>query len=877
MKVHEIKAMRGPNYWSVRYHKLIVMKLDLEELEHLPTNKIPGFAENLENQIPSLYTHYCSEGQAGGFLKRVKEGTWMGHVIEHIALELQTLAGMDCGFGRTRGTGEEGVYFVVFAYQEEKAGLYAAAAAVRIAEALISGSLYNVQADIVALRKIALQEYPGPSTGSILEEAKNRNIPYFKLEGTPIIQFGYGKYQKRIRATISSQTSSLGVDIACNKEETKRILGAAAIPVPKGMIVHTAGELNAVADHIGYPLVIKPVDGNQGKGATIGIKNRDELEKAFALAKTFSASIIVEKLIAGHDFRLLVINYKLVAAALRTPACVTGDGRSTIRQLIDQINSDPARGSGHENVLTAIQLDEVSYALLAEKGFTLDSVLTKGEVLHLKKTANLSTGGTATDVTDQLHPDTIAMAERIARIVGLDICGIDIMAPSIDSPITQNGGAVLEVNAAPGFRMHLCPTVGLARNVAKPVIDMLFPAGSNSRIPVVAVTGTNGKTTTTRLIAHMAKKAGYQVGYTTTDGIYIGDKLMVQGDCTGPASTEFILKDPTVDFAVLECARGGILRSGLGFDYCDIGIVTNVSDDHLGINNIDTLEKMAKVKSVIPESVSNHGYAILNADDDLVYDMARDLDCKIALFSLDAHNPRIKRHCEQEGLAVVVEEKYITVYEGKWKTRIEQVDTIPLTFGGKAGFMIQNILPAVLTGYIRGFAIKDIRQALQTFIPSPEQTPGRLNIFEFNEFKVMVDYAHNPAGFRALAQFLATIADSPKVGIVTGVGDRRNEDILKLGELSAQMFDEIIIRQDKDLRGRADMEIVHLMRQGIEKTAPAKPVKVIATETESVVHAVKYAKKGAFITVCSEDLHNTLALLKKLQQEEEQFGMIVSH
>ncbi len=606
--------MRGPNFWSVRYPKLVVMKLDLEELEYRPTNEIPGFAQRIEQLIPSLYKHFCSEGHEGGFFERVRSGTWMGHVIEHIALEIQGLAGMDVGFGRTRGTGQVGIYHVVIAYEDETAGLFAGSAAVRIAEALIKGEPYQLEADIQALQQIKKENFPGPSTASILDEASRRNIPVLPLSPNGLYQLGYGKKGKRIRASMGSTTSCIAVDVAGDKDETKYLLAAQGIPVPIGTIIKREDELQRAIADIGFPVVVKPLDGHQGKGITVGIRNLQEAKEALGAAQEISEQAIVEQCIGGLDFRFLVVNYKFVAASRRTAAAVTGDGQSTIQQLIDKINTDPHRGGGHENTLTVIKVDAITEGILEHRGMTLDTVLPEGQVLYLKKTANLSTGGTATDVTDQVHAANVRMAERIARIIGLDICGIDVTAPSVDTPILTNKGAVLEVNAAPGLRMHLAPAEGQARNVAAPIVDMLFPAGDTSRIPIIAVTGTNGKTTVTRLLAHIVQAAGYYVGFTTTDGIYLGGELVQQGDNTGPISTQVVLKDPQVDFAVLECARGGLLRSGLGFDQCDIGIVTNVAADHLGLGDIHTVEQMAKVKAVIPESVHADGYAILNAD-----------------------------------------------------------------------------------------------------------------------------------------------------------------------------------------------------------------------------------------------------------------------
>jgi len=871
MRIIEINAMRGPNYWSIWRHKLIVMKLDLEDLEEKPTNVIPGFGDRLQSMFPSMFSHRCSETFEGGFFFRVKEGTWMGHVIEHIALEIQTLAGMDTGFGRTRTTGERGKYHVVFSYMEEKVGIYAAKAAVRIAQALVNAEDYDMEDDLQNMREIREDERLGPSTGSIVDEAVSRGIPYMRLNKHSLVMLGHGVNQTRIQATVSSTTSNIAVEIACDKEETKNLLDAASIPIPRGRIIYDEDDLEGAIKSIGYPIVLKPVNGNHGRGITTNVRNWDDAMVAMVAAKKISRAVICEKYITGFDYRLLVVNYKLIAAAKRTPAAITGDGKSTVQELINLVNSDPRRGYGHEKVLTAIKVDDMTMQILAEKNLTLDAVVPKDEVLYLKTTANLSTGGTATDVTDLVHPYNVFMAERIARIIGLDICGIDIMAPDLTSPLNENGGAVLEVNAGPGFRMHIAPTEGLARNVAEPVVDMLYPPGKSSRIPIIAVTGTNGKTTTTRLIAHMVKTMGYKVGFTTTDGIYIQNRMLERGDCTGPKSAEFVLRDPTVDFAVLECARGGILRAGLGFHNCDIGIVTNIAEDHLGLKDINTIEDMARVKAVVPESVLPDGYAILNADDDLVFNMAKGLECKICLFSLDAKNPRIIKHCEDGGLAAVVEDGFVTICKGTWKIRVDKVVNIPLTFSGKAIFMIQNILPAVLAGFVRNFKIEDMRLALETFIPSPTQTPGRMNLFQFKNFQVMVDYAHNSAGFAAISKFLEKITAKPKVGIIAGVGDRRDSDIINLGKLAAGMFDEIIIRQDKNLRGRTDQEIIDFMLQGVHAIDKDKKVKVIPTESEAIAFAIKNAKKGSFITICSDVVPDALDAIMKFKEEEDHF------
>lgn len=869
MKIIEINAMRGPNYWSIRRHKLIVMVLDLEEMEDYPSNKIDGFNERIKAMFPSMYSHRCSIGEAGGFFQRLDEGTWMGHVVEHIALEIQTLAGMDTGFGRTRGYGEVGVYNVVFSYMEENVGRYAAKASVDICKALIANEPYDLETDIQRMRELRENERLGPSTGSIIAEAESRGIPWIRLNKYSLCQLGYGANQKRIQATVTSETSSIGVEIACDKEDTKHLLEQAEVPVPRGDIITRESSLEEACRYVGYPLVIKPIDGNHGRGITVNINNYGDALVAFHAAKEVSRRVIVEKYVVGRDFRLLVINNVLVAAAVRTPALVVGDGKSTIQELVDEVNKDPRRGYGHENVLTQITINQLTKTILAAKGYDENSVPPEGEVVVLKDTANLSTGGTAEDVTDVVHPSNVSMAERISKIIDLDICGIDIMTTDISKPVEETNGAILEVNAGPGFRMHLEPTKGLPRNVAAPVVDKLFPKqGDTGRIPIIAITGTNGKTTTTRLIAHMAKMRGYRVGYTTSDGVYIQNRLLMKGDCTGPVSAEFVLKDPTVNFAVLECARGGLLRAGLGYKKCDVGIVTNVAEDHLGLKGIHTIEQLAKVKGVIPETVLPDGFAILNADDDLVYDMRRSINCNLALFSMDENNPRIKALQKLGGVTAVYENGYVTLCRGPWKMRVMKAKDIPLTYGGKAKFMIQNILPAIIAANVKGISIEDMKVALETFLPSASQTPGRLNLFHFENFDILLDYAHNPSGMRALHKFTDELEATEKIGIIAGVGDRRDEDTLELGSIAAEMFDHIIIRQDKNLRGKSEQEIIKMLEDGIKRKDPNKKIIIIPSENEAITYAVKNAKRGSLIICCSDVIPDALELVSRFKDKE---------
>ena len=870
MKILSVQALRGPNIWSVRRKKLIQMRLDLENLEALPTNKIPGFRERLEHLFPTMIEHRCSEGKRGGFFERIDRGTWMGHVIEHIALEIQSLAGMETGFGRTRETKTPGIYNVVFSYVEDKVGLFAAESAVNIAQALVDNIAYDLQADLKKMREIREDVRLGPSTGSIVDEAVARDIPWIRLGSNSLVQLGYGVNQMRFQATITCKTSSIAVDIACNKEQTKQMLDAASIPVAKGGICVDEEDLALTIKKIGYPIVLKPLDGNHGKGVSINVNTIEEALEGMIFAQKYSRKVIVEKFVTGFDFRVLVIDNKIVAAAQRVPANVIGDGKQTIQELIDETNRDPRRGYGHEKVLTEITVDRDTMDLLEKKNYTLETVAPAKEVVYLKSTANLSTGGTSIDVTDMMHPENIFLAERISRVIGLDVCGIDIMAKNLTQSLKENGGVILEVNAAPGFRMHLAPSEGLPRNVAAPVIDMLYPLGKPSRIPIIAVTGTNGKTTTTRLIAHIVKNNGYKVGFTTSDGIYVQNHMLEKGDTTGPMSTEFILKDPTVEFAVLETARGGILRSGLGFSRCDIGIITNIQEDHLGIADINDLKDLTRVKAVVVNSVKKDGWAVLNAEDENCVLLATGLDCKVAYFSMNENCDVIINHCKKGGVAAIYENGFVTIKKGDWKIRVEKATHVPLTLNGKAKFMIANVLAATLASYLWGFKTEDIKLSLTTFIPGAAQTPGRMNIFDFKNFKVLIDFAHNPSGYLGVEDFLLSVNSNHKIGIIAGVGDRRDEDIRDCAIIAARMFDHIIIRQEKHLRGRTEEEIINLIIEGITKQDKKVTYEIIPKETDAIKHAINIAKEGTFITALSDVITNAIDIVQQhLDKETE--------
>jgi cyanophycin synthetase len=868
MRILKTLTLRGPNFWSLRRTKLIVMRLDLEDLARTYTNEISGFLDGLSRVLPTLIDHYCSPGYRGGFFERVQKGTLMGHVIEHIALELQELAGMPVGFGRTRETADSGVYNVVFEYVDEQAGRYAGRAAVRLCKSLIETGNYPPQElaqDLQDLRELAANAALGPSTESIIKEAEARKIPWMQLSARAMVQLGYGSHQKRIQATLTDRSGILGVELACDKEGTKTILEDAGVPVPQGTVIRYFDELEeAITSVGGYPIVIKPLDGNHGRGITININSFKEAAEAYDLASTASKtqSVIVERYYEGSDHRVLVVNGKVVAVAERIPAHVVGDGEATISELIERTNSDPHRGEGHDNVLTKITLDKTTADVLARQGFSLDTKLRKGERAYLRATANLSTGGIAIDRTDEIHPENVWLAERAIKIIGLDIAGLDVVTPDIRKPLREVNGVIVEVNAAPGFRMHVCPSQGLPRNVGAAVLDMLFPPGTSPRIPIVAVTGTNGKTTTTRLIAHLIQQSGKAVGYTTTDGIYIDNHLVEKGDTTGPQSAQVILKDPTVDVAVLETARGGILRSGIAFDSCDIGVVLNVAADHLGIGDINTIEEMARVKSVVAEIASS--IAVLNADDPLVAAMAQQVKAKVAYFSMQPDNPIVQTHTRQGGLAAIYDRGYVTIMEGDWQLRVEEAKQMPVTMGGMAPFMIANALAACLAAFACGVDIEQIRQGLRTFKPSAAQTPGRMNLFNLGRYHALVDYAHNPAGYEALSGFVLNW-QGERLGVVGGPGDRRNEDLIALGELAAKMFDRIIVKEDRDRRGREVGEVAALIVEGIQQVNPDIPCKTILDETEAIRTGLDEVAEGGLVTVLPESVTSAIAAIEERQ------------
>ncbi len=885
IKILKVQTLRGPNYWSIRHQKLIVLQLDLAELTQKRSDDIPDFYRGLMEVFPSLTSDRWNE-----FWQQVQEGIFLEKIIPQVALELQSLAGMAVEFSCTHSTSTSGVYQVIFEYLDEKAGRYAARAAVRLCQNLADRGYYpdsEFEQDLRDLKKLRVEGALGPTTEAIVKEAEARVIPWMELNTRAMTQLGYGANQKRIQASQSEGTSILGIELAGDKEATKEILQKHGIPVPRGVKIryfdgggcwglpsisnHRVDELRGAIEQLDdFPVVIKPLDGNHGRGVTTDINSWREAEAAFdtAIATSKLGEVIVERYHRGRDHRVLVVNGQVVAVAERVPAHVVGDDRSTIEELIEETNRDPRRGEGHDNVMTRIELDRSSFELLRQQKYTIDTILREGEICYLRATANLSTGGIAIDRTDEIHPHNIWLAERAAQIVGLDIAGLDIVTPDISRPLPEVNGVVIEVNAAPGLRMHVSPSQGAPRNVAASVLDMLFPSGSNPRIPIIAITGTNGKTTTTRLMAHILKQTQRTVGYTTTDGTYVDDYLVEAGDNTGPQSAQLILQDPTVEVAVLETARGGILRSGLGFDACDVGIVLNVTGDHLGIDGIDTIEDLAALKSVVVKTTLTQGYAVLNADDPLVAAMAKDTKAQVAYFSMNPHNELVQSHIRQGGLAAVYENGYLSIKEADRTLRIEQASNVPLTLGGWAPFMIANALAASLAAFTQGVALEDIRSSLTTFKASVSQTPGRMNLFNLGSYHVLVDYAHNPSSYQALGHFVRHWSGE-RIGVIGAPGDRRNSDFMALGRLSAQMFDRILVKEDDDTRGRRRGEVANLIGEGISEEKPDCPYKSLLNETKAIEMALDEAPQGSLVVILPEKVGRTLDLIRARHPQSE--------
>ena len=857
IQILDSKIYRGPNVWA--RVPVILLKVDIGELEDRPSNVIDGFYANLSGLMPSLYSHSCSLGRPGGFLERLREGTWMGHVLEHIALELQTLAGSDVGRGLTRSTTERGVYNVVYQYVQPDLGMTAGQTGVRLLNALIydNDPEFDYQTELDRIIRVAERLAYGPSTKALVDEAERREIPVIRLDPRrSLVQLGYGVYQKRVWATVTSSTSNIAVDLAGNKRLTNELLHGVGIPVPRAATVEDADEAVRAAARIGYPVVLKPLDGNHGRGVRINLRSEAEVREHFpaAYAESRAGTILVESYIAGRDYRILVVGGQLVACAERVPAHVIGDGVHTVAELVEITNNDPRRGIGHEKVLTRISVDDAVLALLEKHGMTLGSTPDAGQFVQLRLTGNMSTGGTSIDRTDEIHPDNVEIAEQAAQVIGLDVAGIDMIVEDITQPVKDQGGAICEVNAGPGFRMHTHPTEGHPRDVARPVIDILFPPGTPARVPIVAVTGTNGKTTTSRMIAHILKMTGKRVGLTTTDGIYVDGTQIAQGDMSGPHSARMVLQNPTVELAVLETARGGIMRAGLGFDRCDVSVVTNVTSDHLGMGGAESLQDLARVKAVVPAATFRDGYCVLNADNRWTVEMANRARGEIIYFTMDEQNTTVREHLRARGKAVVLRitahGEVIYLLDNRRETAILDVRHIPATFEGRARFNIKNAMAAVGAAWGCNVGIEAIRNGLRSYTTSFSQAPGRLNLLEMAGFRVIMDYCHNVPGLEELTDFIHRLRPRHTIGMIAAPGDRRDEDIIAFARLASTAFDEFVIREDRNPRGRARGEVAEMIRDTLVQSGiEPERISITTDELEAANVAIDMAKPDDLVVL----------------------------
>ncbi|WP_299901845.1 cyanophycin synthetase [uncultured Ruegeria sp.] len=872
MKIISTNVFVGPNVWAS--FPVIRHVIDLGVLEEWPSAKIGSeFIDALIEALPGLAEHGCSYREPGGFIRRLREdeGTWLGHVLEHCAIEVQNVAGSDVTFGRTRGTGEPGQYNMVYEYRQRDVGLDAGKLAMRLLMHLLPQSLkeqvdcdfdpdFNWDDELRSFVLRAQRKEFGPSTGSLVKAAQERDIPWIRLNSGSLVQFGHGKYQKRIQATITSETKHISVEISCDKEDTHNLLNDLGLPVPQQRMVYSAREAVRAARRIGHPVVVKPLNANHGRGVSINLNSDEEVEAGFAEAKEHSRSraILVESFVTGFDHRMLVVNNKLVAVAKRVPGHVVGDGTHTIAELVDIVNEDPRRGIGHEKVLTMLEIDNQAKRLMEAAGVTKETVLPDGEVFYLRSTANLSTGGTAIDLTDVVHPDNRDMAERAIMAVGLDVGGVDFLIDDITKSYKDIGGAIVEVNAAPGFRMHVAPSEGQPRDAAGKVIDMLFPANEETRIPIAAITGTNGKTTTSRMLGHIMKTSGKIVGMTSTDGVYVDGKLSVKGDMTGPKSAQIVLRDPMVDFAVMETARGGLVRSGLGYQRSNVAACLNVSADHLGLGGINTVEELAVVKRVVVESATDT--AVLNADDINCLKMADYAGAdQIFYVTTNPGHGLVKEHIKAGGKAIVLEKgmsgDMLTIYDNGLHIPVLWSHLIPATLEGKAIFNVQNAMFAAAMAYSFGVDLDNIRHGLRTFDTSYFQAPGRMNVYDEHSFKVILDYGHNPAALKAMAALADQLEiKGRRLCVVAMPGDRRNEDIVDGAAALAGHFDHFICKADDRRRGRGHDEVPQMMRQAlIDNGVDDASITIIPDEVEAVKAGLEQAAPGDLLVIFGDE------------------------
>lgn len=883
MELLNIQAISGANVFS--YRPVIRAVVDLKEWAEVTSDTLGDFNSRLIRCLPNLYDHYCSRGRPGGFIERLEEGTLLGHITEHVTIELLTLAGQNIPYGKTLCLPEKpGHYEIIFNYDSEEGGLEGFRQGFRLVKELLEGKFPNVEERVKRIEQVILDNSLGSSTRAIVRAAQERGIPVQRLNESSLLQLGYGRNQRRVQATMTDQTSCIGVDIACDKGLTKKLLHEGGVPVPRGYVVRNEDEAVDAFFELGKLAVVKPYNGNQGKGVTLKLESEIEVRSAFRVAQAYGDQVLVEEYVEGRNFRILIVNGKMVAAAERIPAHVIGDGYMSIKELVEHINANPERGEDHEKALTKIKVDPVVLMTLTQKDLTLESIPTKDEVVYLRDSANLSTGGIAEDVTDRVHPDNIQLAEYAARIVGLDIAGVDFVIDDIGTSYREQKGAIIEVNAAPGIRMHHSPTIGKSLDVGRLIVDQVLPVG-NGRIPIVAITGTNGKTTTTRMIGKMLSDRELCVGMTTTDGVYIGEKLLVKGDMTGPDSAKIVLRHPDVQVAVLETARGGILRSGLAYDYADVAVITNVANDHLGQYGIENLEDIAHVKSLVAEVVQPHSYVVLNADDPLVTPMAKKTKGKVIFCSTEKDNLTVRKHLALGGIGVFVRRGMILLCQGDQSYKICSVKQLPATWEGKATHNLQNALAAIAVGWALGLTAEGIRTSLEEFNSDSKYNRGRLNLYQIGGVDVFIDYGHNAAGIHEVAKTLRKFKARSLVGCITVPGDRTDDTIREVARVAAKGFNRLIIREDEDLRGRQPGEVANiLLEEAILEGMDPRKITIVLPEREAFQHGLDTCNPGEIFVMFYEHLEpieeeidlrlNLERMMTTEQTQEVSFGVI---
>lgn len=865
MNILSIQNYQGRNIYCHR--PVIKAIVELGDLYDTPTSELEGFNEKLLSVLPGIAMHFCSCGYEGGFLERLQEGTYPAHVTEHIVLELQSMAGYSVSFGRSRLMAEPSTYTIVFEYVNEKSAIECLLAAVEIFNKLAVGQEPDIAELFGNIQKVAAETDLGPSTGAIFDEAVKRGIPVARIGNEGLLMLGHGKYSRVVEAALTDTPGCISVDIAGNKQLTKELLEINNIPVPYGITAYTPLAVVSAVEQIGFPVVVKPFDANQGKGVTLDIKNNEEAVTAWYEAVKFSKAVLVEDYIKGRDYRILVIGGKVAAAAERIPPYITGDGKRTVKELVDEENSRSLRGNDHEKPLTRIMLDDTAGRVLHKSGKTIHYIPKEGEKVLLRFNGNLSTGGTARDCTDEVHSYNAGLAVKAAGILGLDIAGVDITAEDISKPIYKGCGAVIEVNAAPGLRMHLFPSEGIKRNVAADILTMLFPTGKPSSVPIVSVTGTNGKTTTTRLISHTISLMGKVTGMTSTSGVFVGGKCLAKGDNTGPAGARLVLSNKEVEAAVLETARGGIIKRGLGYDLADVGVIVNISEDHLGIDGINSIKELTDVKSLVVEAVKPWGCAVVNADDGMTPYLLERIKCKVVMFSAAMNNKLVLSHAKAGGKAVYSKGGTICIFNGSYEERVAEISKIPITFNGVSACNVENSLAAVSALYALNIPPAVIQEGLESFKPDEDCNPGRLNVFDMGGFRIMLDYGHNPAGFKAISEMLPGLKAQRCVGVVGMPGDRTDKSIAEAGTIFAKTFNRIYIKEDRDLRGRDPGEVADIFYDAVITAGLNKDqVEVVYSELEALKAAVDDARPGDLIVAFYEEFEPVLEFVSKLKE-----------